>query len=444
MGIIFDAGIKDAEKVISNLNEPVDKEGYKRIDRMQEVYIPDVEVNELKKIYSRSVVQDFDDIFHYSKEEREKFKSEHEKLYALRGKRIKCPTLKEYVEYWRMCVDVINEFADTNGVMPADKFKKLVVKGKIRIGGLKFPKCVKKGNKKWNWELIIPYILDKSMDLNELEDLFNDVEEIEYIEPDDKLPDDIQYIVDNAIDITDYDPDMKSDQVPKEFSKDEKKMLRKFAPEVSKATYALAKLQRKMERAASGRYDEDIEHDDFQYFSRYDTKKGYKTGVPKFKGDLMSNKDYEDYIDEVDGYIDDNTFIQYHGKIFTSEEFNILEVKTLLENNNWNLRTCFVDKDAERREKRQKKKDKKREEKIKKVLADIEERKNARDKHLNGLPEGINIEEYNKKQKKKKKKDKHKKEKKHYQHVLMDATTKKRYKNLKRYKKEMEDFSWKM
>lgn len=444
MGIIFDAGIKDAEKVIDNLNEPVDKEGYTRIDRMQEVHISDAEISQLKKIYSKSVVQDFDDIFHYSQEERDKFKAEHEKLYALRGKRIKCPTLTEYVEYWRMCIDVINEFAETNGLISSDKFKKMVIKGKIRIGGLKFPKCVKKGNKKWNWDLVIPYILDKSMDLSELEDLFNEVDDIEYIEETDKLPDSIQRIVDISEDISNYDPDMESDQVPGELSKKEKKLLKKIAPEVDRSVYALAKSQRKMERVKSSSYNNGIEDDDFQYFSKYDTKKGYKTGIPKFKGDIMSDKDYNDYIDDIDEYIESNTFIEYHGKLFSYDDFSMVELKTLLENNNWNLRTCFVDKEAERKEKKQRKKDEKREEKIKKVLADIEERKNARDEHLNGLPEGINISEQKKSRKKKKKKDKHKKEKKHYEHVIMNATTKKRYKNLKRYKKEMEEFSWKM
>lgn len=426
-----------------NISEPSHR--YHR--EIEEVYIPDNEAEMLKKVYSRTVVQDFEDIFHYSEEERNRFKSEHEKLYLLRGRRIKCPKLSEYVKTYRLCLDVIEEFANNNNLIQSEDFLERVLRGKIHIHGLKFPKCVKRGNKKFNWEIIVSYITDRSKDPEELDALFEEASDI-VIETDaEDIP-----IPEAIVDIVEKCGEEDEDNVDyidqpslflRESKKSDKKALRKLFPELDKAINNQFKKERSKNMAHYSRNT--LYNDDMDAIRRYDMKHGYKKRMPKFKGDFLNDKDVERYLEKLDDYIEDNTMIQFNGKIYTPEEYDTLRLKQVLEESGWDLRKCFVDKDAERRKRKQAKKDKKKEEKIKKLLSDIQKRKEDRDQKLKGLPQGINVEKYEKQMKKrsKKKKDnKSKKGRKKYERMMLNATTSKRYKNLKRYKKEMEEMKW--
>ena len=117
-----------------------------------------------------------------------------------------------------------------------------------------------------------------------------------------------------------------------------------------------------------------------------------------------------------------------------------IEVKQMLEENGWNLRKCFVDKQEEKRRKKQKKEDEKKEKYYKKLLMDIQHRKEARDEKLHGLPQGINAKEAKKKLKKKKSK-KNKKKIKRFDEILLDAS-RSMHETIEEYSKEMEDFHW--
>ena len=451
MGIVLDAGTDTAKHIIGNeYNEKEYNDSKKssiptkRI--LQDVYIPEKEIELLKEVYSKSVVQDFGDMFHYTKEEREKFIAEHTKLHELRKKRFKCPRLAEYVKRWRTCLEIVDEMADKNGIIQPDEFKKKAIKGDIVIGGLKFPKYTGKKKKSVNWDFVMDYILDKSKDPDALDEMMldKDVDEDEIK----NLP--LSKRIDRIADM--YDP-MSDDEVairmskpsnliPEVLSSKQIKEMKKDAPEITKAINNEINLSAKRERARMHGFTRSIEEDDFDYISRYDKRNKF-INEPEFKGDILDDNAFEDYLDACDEYERETTLIEYNGKLYTPDQMDTLELKVLLESNGWDLRKVFIDKDRIRKEKRQKKKDAKREKQIKQLLNDIQNRKERRDEKLNGLPQGINVEEYKKKMKKKNKKDKHKKSKKKFENILMDATAEKRYKNLKAYRDEMEDFSWK-
>lgn len=439
MGVKLD--VDDEDEGIFEKEPGYLDEGYtSRRHEVEEVYIPEKEVEVLKEIYGRTVVQDFDDIFHYSEEQRLQFQKEHEKLYLLRGKRVKCSKLSEYVENYRLCLDVIDEMAANQSLYTPDEFKERALIGKIHINGLKFPKCVKPGNKKFNWDIIISYISDREKDPKELDELFSPVEDrITDFDPETSSSEIVERIVDTA---SDGETAMEIDyskSILNELSKKDKKRRRELLPELDRAINRQLKVAAKKERASYGSA-KNVQRDDFQFLRKYDIKKGYCPSPPKFKGEFINKGDVKRYFEALDEYIEDNTVVNYNGKIYSLNDYNTIRLKTVLADEGWDLRKCFVDRQAERRKKKKEKRDKKREKKIKKILYDIQKRKDDRDKKIDGLPQGINEEEYRKG--KTKKKGKNKKKKKKYQKMILDVTTKKRYKNLKRYQKEMEDGRW--
>lgn len=451
MGIILDADIEKDGHIIG-VYEDSDEEKSSRkssipVKRvLQDVYIPEKEIEMLREVYSKSVVQDFGDMYHYTKEEREKFIAEHKKLHELRKKRFKCPRLSEYVRRWRSCLEIVDEIANTNGLIPPDEFKKKALNGDITIGGLKFPKYTGKRRKSVNWDFVMDYIIDSRKNPDDLDEMLLDKDVDEEITSDERPSKTIEKIVSNAKLMTETDVAsiMAEDSplIPRIMSSKELKSMKKSAPEITKAINDEISLAAKRNRARMHGYNRTVEEDDFDYISRYDKRNKFSS-IPEFNGNILDDDAFEAYLDACEEYDRESTLIEYNGKLYTPDQIEMLELKTLLENNGWDLRKVFIDKDRIRKEKRRKKRDAKREKQIKQLLNDIQNRKEKRDEKLNGYPQGINIEEYKKKVKKKNKKDKHKKGKKKFEAILMDATADKRYKNLKAYRDEMEDFSWK-
>ena len=417
--------------------------------RIAEVFISDKELEVLREKYSKTVVQDFNDEYHYSKEERERMEKEHEKLFRLRNMRNKCPRLSEYVTQWRLCLQIIDEMAENNGVMSPEKFKKDVLNGKIVINGMRFPKYNGKRKKYINWEHIMnEWILDTTKDPVELDTMYLDqgTEDIE-VDEDDELDEDIEKILEqNKKEESEKQVLHKLElgearDVATEIDRKEIRKLKKANPELFRTIQYQEKLDRKRARARMSIYE--VEDDEFDYIMKYDKKRrGKSNSMPEFKGNLMSDDDYDKFMAALEEYEEENTLIKYNGRFYTPDEMREIEIKNLLEENGWNLRKCFVDKEEEKRRKKQKKEDDKKEKYYKKLLMDIKNRKEARDEKIHGLPQGINANEAKKKLKKSKSKNKKKKKKiKRFDDILLDAS-RTMHDTFREYSDEMEDFRW--
>jgi hypothetical protein len=177
----------------------------------------------------------------------------------------------------------------------------------------------------------------------------------------------------------------------------------------------------------------------YNYLSKYDNSHKNSEEAPKFKGNWDNQDDIDEYINNLSEYEESLDWIKYNGRYYTRAEMEEIELKDMLEKNGWNLRNCFVDKEAEKRLKKQRKEDKIKEKKIKDMLAAIHNRKEDREEKLGGLPQGINISEAKNKvkgSKKKKKKSKAEKKADKRMKIIFDAD------NDPEYKDKMEDFRW--
>lgn len=454
MGIVLNADEHNSatarklqqEEIVAQSNEaeqsiPIEHE-------LKDVYIPEAEMKYLREAYSKSVVQDFEDIYHFSKSERERYMEEHRKIFELNQSRFKVNKLSTYIKKWRMCMDIINDIARHQCVFTVEEFTIKTLRKEITISGLTFPKYIGKDKKTINWDFVAQYMVDLSKDPDELDVLFAPQSFIEDENSEIRPMPIVQEIMDNP---EKFDDDENADLSEEEFkarrvkelSKKEVKRLTKFNPDIAKSAKEIKKRIIQKHKVTTGRYEDNILEEDFGIIKNKDRKRMQATAYPKFKGCILDDDDFEDYMRECEEWERENTLYEYNGKYRTADEIDEIELKQTLEKAGWDLRKAFVDKSAKEKEKKRKKREKKKEKEIKNLLANIKKKKSKHDKEIDALPSAINPKERKFKGKKKKKKSKSsKKGMKQFESLLLDASNNKRYKNFKAYEKSMNKMSW--
>lgn len=450
MQIVMDASknekyLKEHGELFENAEEDVEESSSVRKRQVREVYIPPEEVERLLEVYSHVVVQDFEDEYHMSKEERDKMRETYDKFFRLkRGFTKKIRKLDKYVEACRLCMDIIEDTAETNGIYDPDKFKAMVLNGQATINGLNFPKFQGKGKKNINWEYVAEFILDKTRDVRELvdreqlsedsleideDDLFTEEELEEILRP---LSDEELYIRSGIA----LNPEDAAPGAAMYMSKKDRKELIKVFPSYIKT---MKSAKKSISNRKSNSMVWQLDQDQLQFIQEYDAKiQGKKsTEPPKFKGDASKQSDVDAYLYAMDQWEKEHTLVEYNGRYITLEEMEDIRVKELLESSGWNLRNLYDNKDRAKRIQKAKENDKKRIKQLKDMLAEIQKRSDARD-----AGEDVDSNKGNKVNKKKKKKGKKgKKKAKKFDQIILDAVGADD-ENMQLYKKRMENMEW--
>lgn len=413
--------------------------------KIREVYISPEEKDHLLEMYSHAVVQDFEDEYHMSRDDRNRMREKYDKFFRLKkGFTKKIRKLDKYVEGCRLCMEIIKDTADTNGIYDPEKFVNMVLTGQATINGLNFPKFQGKGKKYINWEYVAEFIMDPSKDIRELvsrdelseeqmqlseDQLFDDGELEEIIKP---LTEEEIAERNGSI----FDPDALGGECAQYMSKKDRKKLIKIFPGYVKMVKSMKK------SAADSRKNSKIwqlDQDQLQFIEEYDAKvRGNKDGsIPQFHGEANKQSDVDAYLYAMEQWEEENTLVEFNGRLITKEELHDIEYKKLLEESGWNLRNLYDNKEREKKLEKAKESDKKRIRQLKKMLAEIQDRTDRRDKG-----EDIESESSNKINKKKKKKDKKSKKKaSKYDEIILDAVGADD-ENMKMYKKRMEKMKW--
>lgn len=378
------------------------------------VHIPKNRIPQILEGFDCVVVNSFGDDYHCSdkeREERNKFAKDAKKIKSM--KRI-YRKLDEYVVAVREHLKFLDKVAEGNGVYEPDEFKKLFFKGKINIVGMRFPKYKGPNRKDINYKYLAEFVLsnadpseiipkwqrgdyeDPDMD-NIVDEMFTK-EELEYIfTPLSEKEARFEYEL--------FDPnedDQDGTNVSVTLTTKQSKKLIKYQPEL------VAKLKEmKRERHTIDRLNDTFLHntiaDDISEIAKYDANYQYvsKSDIPEFSGDIMDDKNYYKYMQRLQEFEDNNTYVNYHGKDKTLGEVKELELKEILERDDWNIRNFAENKLQEKKLKKLQKRDKRKEKQLKKHLMDIQKRRESR---MNNE----SYKEYKKKAFKKKKKDKKK------------------------------------
>ena len=417
---MINIGFDDEELIQYDENgDPIEKEGDKLSEellRKRTVYLSERRVQQLLDDYDCVVVHDFGDEYHLSEEERIEKNKFYEAFKVFSKCKHKYRKLDEYVVAMREALKCLDFVAENNGVYKPEKFKVLFLKDKIQISGLKFPQFKGKERKNIDWEYLTDFILSDAdpseilprknddirtqEELDELAKVLFDEGELERILTPETEEERIERL--KALSNCDEeDCDDLSIVVP--FTKKEYKRLIKSQPEFLYKVKEMKSDYRRLEHMERLAYS--FTNDDMNEIERYDKIHNYKSSakMPKFKGNLMKDSDYRRYMMELDDFANENIRVLYHGKLQTLEQINELEIKQVLERNNWNIRNLYGNREKEAKMKKLIKKDRKREQELRDRLVKVEERNKRR------LGEAESLKSSKKKGKKKKdKKNKNK------------------------------------
>lgn len=367
---------------------------------------------ELKLANSVVVVNDYDDEYHLSDEERKKRFQFYEAFMRITRCKRKFRKLDEFVKVFRLCLDCLKLVAENNGVYPPDKFIRLAIRGDIEVFGLQFPKYIGNDKKRVNWEYVTEFILDYSKDPSELSkvsydpelddcdddirDIFSDEDYQRLVTETDKIGKEDYTLLDEY-----YDEDNPPDgNIVLTADEDDNKSLLKMSPDLVRTVTDKVKEERKARIGQSllSSLVFEITTDDFEYIEKMDRKRGYHStsDMPQFKGDIMNRGDYKRYLYALERYEQEELTVNMNGKMRTRAELQEMEVKSMLEESGWNLRKLYKYKEDEKKLNDARKAEQRRIKELKKKLCSAEKR-------VDKIKSKATIEFYSKKKGKKKK-----------------------------------------
>lgn len=424
--------------------------------KIKEVYMPPEEIDRLKTEYSRVVVQDFEDDYHNTREEREAMRERYDKFFRLkRNFTKKIRRLDKYIEACRLTVEIIEDIAKSNGVMDPDEFITDVLSGRIVINGLSIPKYQGKGKKTLNWEYIMEYIVDTSRDID---DIINNQDSVRCKEVtttvdtstvEDNLTledlESLNRIIDESQDepIYSFYDGTNGDGFATVESDKQRKALVKICPTYTK------KLRAMYDRQTRDRtYLWQLQQSDLDWIREFKEEKDRKNGTqkPVFTGSVLDEDAVSRYLFEVEQWEDEHELVKFNDQMITRGQKDEIDFKNLLESNGYNLRNLYGNKERQKKLERTRSRQSKEIKTLKKMLSELKDKqKSTNIEGLNGTIKAVDVggDQVNKK-KKKKKKSKGKKSKsmeKHFDQLLLDAVGSDDP-DMKAYEKRMRNMIW--
>ena len=376
-------------------------------------------VKALAENYTEVCIHDYGDDYHLSDEERAQRNKFYKAFHQLMRCKRKFHKLPDYIKVFRIAMECLRLVAESNQVYDPDEFCRLVMEGELYVDGLVFPKYIGKDKKHINWEYVITeFVMNPDRDLSEL----TTTKDTEYLDISDQEAFQLMFteaerqMYQNTIAaMREEDEGVTAPaiygRIPGDLdtmSEKKVKRLLKEHPVLLRDIRSLEKERKKLQSLRlNDRFAFTATEDDYEEIERLDRARGIQSGsdLPKFTGSLFSDKDFNEYMREIEMYERATEKINYKGKMKTRDEIAEIELLDQLERDGWNLRKFKIITSKEKKLEKAYKENKKKEEAIKQRLLSIQDgnsgKKPSRDR--DGL-------EFNSKKRKKGKKSKKKKE----------------------------------
>ena len=428
-------------------------------ERKLYVFIPEKRIQQMKEEYDCVVVHDFGDEYHLSEEERIAKNKFYEAFKRFSKCKHKYRKLDQYIVAMREALKCLDFVAENNGVYSPEEFKKMFFRNKIYINGLVFPEFKGREKKQISWEYLTEFILSDEDPKNILpskrdEEIYTkeDYEELEEIlfdkgELDKILAPESESDIHRKNLFFDIEEDEPTGDTVIFLDNKKSKKLIKAQPEFLYEIKEMRRENRKIDKLS--RFVYDLTSEDIEAIADYDQEHNYQSSsdIPVFHGDMTKDSDYRKYLLELEEFEQTQIKDNYHGKLKTLEQIQELELKQLLENNNWNIRNLYENKEKEAKLRKIQEREKKREKELRKKLVDIQNRRKRR------MGEDVSDEKKSKKKKKKKKDkspnskknktiEKYKKETSESINDFLLGSASRLDGNFKDYKEETLDWSW--
>lgn len=418
------------------------------------IKIPERRIKEMEAEFDCVVVQEFGDDYHLTEEEREA----QNKFYKVFREFSKCKhkfrQLDKWVTVMREALKCLDYVSENNGVYEPEEFRRMVFSGEIVLNGWFLPAYVGPGKKQLNMEYMAEFVLsDRPVEeiLPDKVDEIYDDGDYERMSKELFTEEQLKHLSDDYTEEENkkfsyyFDPTMDR-QLPGqvlELSEKESRKLTKACPEIALGLKEMRISERKVREIT--KLGHEITNADMEEISEYDAKHNYQStsDVPEFKGDISNDDDYYRYMWKLRQWEMDHVTDDYHGKRKTLGEIEELELKQVLEQNDWNIRAMFGNPEKEKQLEKLRKKESKNEEKIKNKLIEIQNRNHRRTKKRRTMRDEF-------KSKKKKKKHKESKEVKQFKKeeseaiddFLLGVSSNLDKRSFKEYKEDVTDMTW--
>ena len=382
---------KNIREIFDETEEEPKPQGqlFSKVER-KPVYISPERLKVIEAGMNCVVVHDFGDEYHLSEEERQAKNHFYETFKILRKAKNNYRHIDEYVTVMREALHCLDVVAENNGVYTPDEFKKLFMRNKIYINGLKFPKYKGKNRKDISWEYLSEFILsdeDPKKLLHQETDIFTDdelIDDIPQMFNESELDSTVdEYInADTSKDTMYYDPDDENDDTERSvavsLTSKESKLVLKYCPEIFKTIKRIKRNQSSTKHLSSFAFE--LTADDINHIEEYDRKHNYKSSsdIPEFIGSILDDDNYNRFMMELDEYADENIREDYHGRLKTLGAIKELEIKEVLEDSGWNIKAFSDNKEREKKLRKAQKRDKEREKKLKNQLLKVQKRQKRR------------------------------------------------------------------
>lgn len=366
-------------------------DGYKGKTEYVPVKIPERRKAQILEDFACVVVHEYDDDYHLSEEQRAANNRFYEAFKVIRKSKRSYRKLDQYISVVRDHLKCLDMIAEKNGVYDPEEFKSLFFKGKIYINGLELPKFKGRERKHISTEYLTEFILSdkdpseimpsRAVDdvhteeelLEMANELFTEEELHEILRP---KTEEERIEAAKFFDVTVDDQTGRNIAVNMD-SKTTKKMM-KAQPEIIYALKEIKRESRSIEQMS--RFVYEIGYDDIEEIAKYDAKLGYHSDsdVPKFKGDILNDDDYNKYLQALKEYEREEVRYAFEGKLMTGERIEGIQLRSFLENHGWNVRNLYDNKEKEKKLQRLQRRERKQERELKKKLANVKERRKRR------------------------------------------------------------------
>ena len=448
-GFIFNASkLKPGEEGYIPMEEKIQEDFNDRhVPTKKKTFtFPESKLKELRETYQTVVVRDFYDDYHMSDEQKLKEFDLYDVFNPIRKHKTKYRKIEEYIKAVRECYKFVVAMAKKNRlIMDPEEFIHGVFTGDIQIAQLTFPKYMGPDRKDINWGEVTRYVLDDSLDPKDL----SDKKDVKYLPVDvyenpeehiheyftDKEIESIFGNHENQVNTFSFDPsydDANMDVVLPASKKRVKNLMKEMPDLIRPVKNANKNL---LVDDAMQDFARELNSDAFEYISELDERRGFMASdkIPKFSGDIMSNKDVKKYLYQLSEFEENYTRVNYRGQFITVADYNDEMLKESLDANGWDITKLYNVKADMKREKAQDKKDRKKEKRLRKKLSNIKTRRNKR-------KEGKDSYEVNSKKNKGKKKNKKKNDA--FGNVLASGMTGGKSNDFDEYERMMLDMSY--
>lgn len=318
--------------------------------KVQRVRISESERREMESKYDIALVNDFDDDYALSDDELHA-KNKYWDLYRkIANSRKNLRSMSDYIRVCRDAMAFLKAVAKDNVMYDPDEFVEMVLEGKIMLAGFDIPRYKGKNRNNIDWAVVAKYISDPSLNANDA-DIFDKYSEMTPDEDIDLTESEYR----NMMKIVVRDCPELANTVHQKGNKKKVKLIKggqfdeitQFTDAVTKKEKSVSKITGYNAGSIRGYIEDDIER------IKKSTRKRFPSAEkPVFTGDIMSKKDYDDYLKEVEMWEADNEWTTApNGVAIRKGDNEIREIKNIFEEWGYDVSNMYTESLTERRDK---------------------------------------------------------------------------------------------